>query len=110
MPSALASIPSHLICLAPSPTPPRPAPYALEFHPKMVGLTGSVEACKDAARKYRVYHHRTGAEGDPDYLVDHSIIMYLVDKGGEFITFYGKNLEAKQMADAILEEMKRLGH
>jgi len=84
--------------------------YVKEFHPKMVGLTGSVEACKDAARKYRVYHHRTGAEGDPDYLVDHSIIMYLVDKGGEFITFYGKNLEAKQMADAILEEMKRLGH
>ena len=83
--------------------------YVKEFHPKLVGLTGSVEACKDAARQYRVYYHRTGEDGDPDYLVDHSIIMYLVDTKGEFVTFYGKNYEAPQMAEAILEQMKRLG-
>ena len=57
-----------------------------------------------------MYYHRTGEDGDPDYLVDHSIIMYLVDTNGEFVTFYGKNYEAPQMAEAILEQMKRLGH
>jgi hypothetical protein len=29
---------------------------------------------------------------------------------GEFVTFYGKNYEAPQMAEAILEQMKRLRH
>ena len=56
--------------------------YVKEFHPTLIGLTGGVEACKDAARQYRVYYHRTGEDGDPDYLVDHSIIMYLVDTHG----------------------------
>lgn len=83
--------------------------YVKEFHPKLLGLTGSVEACKAAAKKYRVYYHKTGDEDSKDYLVDHSIIMYLVDKKGEFVTFYGKNYEAPQMAEAILEQMARLG-
>mmetsp|Transcript_28859 Transcript_28859/g.71240 ORF Transcript_28859/g.71240 Transcript_28859/m.71240 type:complete len:226 (-) Transcript_28859:205-882(-) len=82
--------------------------YVKEFHPKMIGLTGSVEACKDAARQYRVYYHKTG-ENSTDYLVDHSIIMYLLDPQGDFVTFYGKNYEAPDMAAAILEQMKRLG-
>ena len=84
--------------------------YVKEFHPKLLGLTGSVEACKAAAKQYRVYYHKTGDEdATDDYLVDHSIIMYLVDKKGEFVTFYGKNYEAKEMASAIQEQMKRLG-
>lgn len=37
----------------------------------------------------RVYFHKTG-DSDTDYLVDHSIIMYLIDPAGEFVTFYGE--------------------
>ena len=40
-----------------------------------MGLTGSVEACAAAAKQFRVYYHKTG---DEDYLVDHSIISYLL--------------------------------
>jgi protein SCO1/2 len=83
--------------------------YVREFHPKLLGLTGSVAECKNAAKQYRVYYHKTGEADDADYLVDHSIIMYLVDKKGEFVTFYGKNYEAEEMADAIVQHMKRLG-
>ena len=38
--------------------------YVKEFHPKLIGLTGSVDACKNAAKKYRVYYHKTGEEDD----------------------------------------------
>jgi protein SCO1/2 len=37
----------------------------------------------------RVYFHKTG-DSDTDYLVDHSIIMYLIDPAGDFVTFYGE--------------------
>ena len=47
-----------------------------EFHPRLIGLTGSKEACAAAARAFRVYFHKT--DETSDYLVDHSIIMYLV--------------------------------
>jgi protein SCO1/2 len=49
---------------------------ASEFHPRMIGLTGSREACSAAARAFRVYYHKT--DETEDYLVDHSIIMYLI--------------------------------
>ena len=47
-----------------------------EFHPRMIGLTGTPEACSVAARAFRVYHHKTNET--KDYLVDHSIITYLL--------------------------------
>lgn len=46
-----------------------------EFHPKLIGLTGSAEEIQKVARAYRVYYMKT-AEEDSDYLVDHSIVMY----------------------------------
>lgn len=47
-----------------------------EFHPKLVGLTGKPEEIKKVARAYRVYYMKT-AEEDSDYLVDHSIVMWV---------------------------------
>lgn len=41
-----------------------------------MGLTGSVEDIRHVAREYRVYYMKTEDEGN-DYLVDHSIIMYV---------------------------------
>ncbi len=51
-------------------------PALPEFHPRLIGLTGSKEACAAAARAFRVYYHKT--DDTDDYLVDHSIIMYLI--------------------------------
>ncbi|XP_051114258.1 protein SCO1 homolog 1, mitochondrial isoform X2 [Andrographis paniculata] len=48
--------------------------YVREFHPKLIGLTGSPEQVKNAARAYRVYYMKTEDEGS-DYLVDHSIVF-----------------------------------
>ena len=53
-------------------------PFFVEFHPRLVGLTGSDDEIKKAAREYRVYYMKSEEEGS-DYLVDHSIIMYILD-------------------------------
>lgn len=50
--------------------------FLLEFHPNLIGLTGTSEEVKNAARAYRVYYMKTEQE-DSDYLVDHSIVMYV---------------------------------
>ncbi len=54
---------------------------------------------KAAAKAYRVYYTKSG--DDEDYLVDHSIIMYLVNPDGEFVTFYGKNFDAPMLAKSL---------
>ena len=56
----------------------------------MVGLTGSPQQVADACRAYRVYQSVNDASrnADDDYLVDHSIVMYLIKPDGDFIDFY----------------------
>ena len=47
--------------------------YVKEFHPRMIGLRGTLEEVKKVAKLYRVYFMKTN--DTKDYLVDHSIIM-----------------------------------
>eukprot|EP00931_Biecheleriopsis_adriatica_P036114 TRINITY_DN20812_c0_g1_i1.p1 TRINITY_DN20812_c0_g1~~TRINITY_DN20812_c0_g1_i1.p1 ORF type:complete len:315 (+),score=81.28 TRINITY_DN20812_c0_g1_i1:58-1002(+) len=75
--------------------------YCKEFHPRIVGLTGSNEQVKKVSRAYRVYYNEGIKTDDDDYLIDHSIIHYFVGKNGKFIDFFGKNMTAREIADKM---------
>lgn len=83
--------------------------YTSHFHPKMIGLTGAPEDCERAAKQYRVFYHKTDVQSDGDYLVDHSIIMYLIGPDGEFVSYYGRNHSAESMAQDIASKMRGQG-
>ena len=77
----------------------------------MLGLTGSGAAVKAAARAYRVYYAKAATgDGPDDYLIDHSIISYLVDPDGGFVTFFGKNVQAEELADAVVARAAERGN
>lgn len=78
-------------------SPARAAEYAKAFHPAFIGVSGSIDQVTAAAKTYRVYFSKDETQGD-DYLVDHSIITYLMDPAGEFQDFYGKNASASEVA------------
>ena len=60
--------------------------YAGNFHPRLVGLTGSEEEIADVAKAYRVYYAKAkGRPAVPDYLMDHSSIIYLMGPDGQFV-------------------------
>ncbi|KAK9837082.1 hypothetical protein WJX81_001284 [Elliptochloris bilobata] len=84
--------------------PPRVAKYVQQFHPRLIGLTGPLDQVKAAARAYRVYYTKT-SDDTKDYLVDHSIIMYLVDPNGDFATFFGKNVAEPELAAGIWDRV-----
>lgn len=86
-------------------TPAAVKAYLKDFHPRFVGLTGTMEQVKKAARAYRVYFHKTNEEKG-DYLVDHSIIMYMIDPNGDFLTFFGRNNTAEDIADVIRKNIR----
>lgn len=85
-------------------TVPAVKQYVEGFHPRLRGLTGTLEQTQAAARAYRVYYTKTD-ENDKDYLVDHSIIMYLLDAEGNFVTFYGKNHTAESLSESIAQHV-----
>lgn len=66
--------------------------YLKGFHPRILGLTGTAEEVEKAAREFRVYFAVPDEyeEGSPDYLIDHSIIMYLMDPEGKFCDYTTK--------------------
>lgn len=80
--------------------------YVKEFHPRMIGLTGPMEEITRTSKSFRVYFHKT-TDDPQDYLVDHSIIIYLMDPKGNFVTFYGKNNTSEQLATSILGHMNK---
>ncbi|CAL9193980.1 protein SCO1 homolog 1, mitochondrial-like [Musa acuminata AAA Group] len=48
-----------------------------EFHPDLIGLTGTADEIRPVAHAFRVYYMKMEQEGS-DYLVDHSIVMYIL--------------------------------
>lgn len=72
--------------------------YTNNFHPEMIGLTGSPEQVKAASQAYKTYYR--AVPGDPDYyLVDHSTQTYLMFPETGFATFFGRDASSEQVAE-----------
>lgn len=55
--------------------------YLSEFHPLILGLTGTWEQVRQVCKAYRVYFSTPeGVKPGMDYLVDHSIYFYLMGR------------------------------
>ena len=81
--------------------------YIDEFHPDMIGLTGDFESVLAAAKAYRVYMSAGPRDDDNDYIVDHTIITYLIDPEGNFVKYYGQRDTANKIITNVQEQMAR---
>lgn len=43
---------------------------------------------------------------DEDYLVDHSIFLYLIDKEGHFLSHHGSQYDAHELAQRIAHDVR----
>ncbi|HEX4192375.1 MAG TPA: SCO family protein [Stellaceae bacterium] len=74
--------------------------YVKSFDPRIVGLTGSDAQIAAVAKEYHVYYAAQPAQHG-DYLVDHSSLVYLMDRNGKFLKVFAGSLSGGEMADAI---------
>ena len=83
------------------------ARYVADFHPRLVGLTGSYEAAKAMCKAYRVYFSTPpDAKPNDDYLVDHSIFFYFMDPDGKFVDAFGKSSTVSDVVERVKREIE----
>jgi protein SCO1/2 len=76
--------------------------YLSNFDPHLRGLTGDPSAVNAAIKAYRVYAKKVPLDHG-DYTMDHTAIVYLMDKEGRFVAPF--NL--KQTPDAAAAELRK---
>lgn len=79
-------------------TPEVMAAFTDNIHPRMLGLTGTLEQTDAAARAYRVFYRSNNDGTDPYYLVDHSAFTYLVLPDHGFVEFFNRETTPQEMA------------
>lgn len=65
-------------------TPASMKDYLSSFDPRLTAATGDRAAVDAAIKAYRVYAKKIPTKGD-DYTMDHTAIVYLMDKQGRFV-------------------------
>lgn len=82
-------------------TPEVMADFSAWIHPKMVGLTGSMQQVKAVSKAYRTYF-KSHNKGDSEfYLVDHSTMTYLVLPHYGFVEFFRRDHSADEIAKIV---------
>lgn len=85
---------------------PALARYVKDFHPRLIGLTGTPEEVKHAGRDYRVYASPGPKDEDGDYIVDHTILIYLLTPDGLFLDYYNRMKNQEQIAESVRNHIR----
>jgi len=74
--------------------------YLSSFDPRMKGLTGSPEEVAKVLSEYRVYAKKVPLK-DGDYTMDHTALVYLMDRDGRFVAPFNLNRKPEEAASEL---------
>ncbi|WFU57174.1 SCO family protein [Bradyrhizobium pachyrhizi] len=77
------------------------AEYVPMLHPRLIGLTGNLDAIRKLADAYKVYFARVPLKDAGDYTVDHTAYIYLMDRDGNYLGFFPPGTSADRMVEII---------
>jgi protein SCO1/2 len=83
-------------------TPEKLKDYLSNFDPHVRGLTGDPAAVVAVTKAYRVYTKKVPLENG-DYTMDHTAVVYLMDKNGRFVAPFNM----KRTPDEEATELRR---
>ncbi len=83
-------------------TPPVMKDYLSSFDPHLSGLTGDPAAIAAVAKAYRVYYKKVSLD-QGGYTMDHTAIVYLMDKDGRFVAPFS----LKRTTEAAAADLRR---
>ena len=79
--------------------------YLSSFDPHLRGITGNDQAIEAVEKEYRVYAKKVPTGKDGDYSMDHSAVVYLMDKQGRFVAPFSLNRKPEESAAELRKYM-----
>lgn len=75
--------------------------YLASFDPRIVGLTGTQGEVDAVVKAYRAYYKKVPTSSG-DYTMDHTAIVYLMDRKGQFIGAFNIDRPPQEAAKELL--------
>ena len=76
----------------------------------LIGLTGTVEQVEQAKTAFKVYAQKVEDDSSAsDYTVDHSSIIYFMDKQGELVGFFTHTSPVSEIVTSVKQYLKSGG-
>ena len=72
--------------------------YLSSFDPHVRGATGNEAELGKVEKEYKVYAKKVPTGKDGDYSMDHSAVVYLMDKSGRFVATFRLNRKPQESA------------
>ena len=72
--------------------------YLENFDSRIIGLTGDTKKVEAIAKSFRVYAKKLPGEKTGDYTMDHTGVVYLMDKRGKFVSAFNLQRPPQQAA------------
>jgi protein SCO1/2 len=72
--------------------------YASSFDSHIIGISGSPQAVAAAEKGFRVFARKGQTQADGGYSMDHSSIVYLMDKSGAFVEAFNLDRPSEDAA------------
>ena len=83
-------------------TPQTMKSYLESFDPRIIGLSGDAAQTRAVAQAFKVYFKKQGGEKG-EYTMDHTGIVYLMDKRGRFVGAFNLERPAKDAASELAQ-------
>src|SRR3954454_1773319 len=81
------------------------AEYVSAFHRSLIGLTGSAEEIQKVADAYKAFYVKVPDERSGGYSIDHSGVIYLMGRNGEYLGFMPPRTSPDRLTDILRKNL-----
>ena len=77
------------------------ADYLKAFHNSFIGLTDPPEEIRKLANAYKAFYATVPSVGGSDYAIDHTGVIYLIGKSGEYLGFMPPQTDPLRLTEIL---------
>ncbi|MCF8462585.1 MAG: SCO family protein [Rickettsiaceae bacterium] len=82
--------------------------YMKNFHPDFISLTGDAEEIDRLAKLFKIYYKIAPSKepNDKDYLIDHSVFIYLMDGDGKYLSHFDSSASEAETLNQLIKILR----